>query len=56
VCGGAGAGLVFVTTVCVPERRSARAAGARLALVALGLFAVWLELGGRCARPTCCCT
>lgn len=46
VCGGAGAGLVFVTTVCVPERPEAPALLALgLGLVAAGLFAVWLELG-----------
>ena len=46
VCGGAGAGLVFVATVCVPERPEATGLLALgLGLVALGLFAVWLELG-----------
>ncbi|HEY0824059.1 MAG TPA: DmsC/YnfH family molybdoenzyme membrane anchor subunit [Ramlibacter sp.] len=46
VCGGAGAGLVFVAGACVPGRPEAPwllALG--LGLVALGLFAVWLELG-----------
>jgi phenylacetyl-CoA:acceptor oxidoreductase 26-kDa subunit len=46
VCGGAGAGLVFVAAVCVPERAEAPGLLALgLGLVALGLFAVWLELG-----------
>ena len=46
VCGGAGAGLLFVAAVCVPQRPEATALLASgLGLVALGLFAVWLELG-----------
>ncbi len=46
VCGGAGAGLLIVTLLGAPERPEAPALLALgLALVALGLFAVWLELG-----------
>lgn len=46
VCGGAGAGLVIVTLLCALDRPEARVLIALgLALVALGLFAVWLELG-----------
>ena len=45
MCGGAGAGLVIVTLLAPdrPEAPGLLALG--LALVALGLFAVWLELG-----------
>lgn len=46
VCGGAGAGLVIVTLLCALDRPEARVLIALgLSLVALGLFAVWLELG-----------
>jgi phenylacetyl-CoA:acceptor oxidoreductase 26-kDa subunit len=46
VCGGAGAGLVFVTLLCALDRPEARfLLTLGLALVALGLVAVWLELG-----------
>lgn len=46
VCGGAGGGLLIATLLCALERPEARGLLALgLALVALGLFAVWLELG-----------
>lgn len=46
VCGGAGAGLVIVTLLCALDRPEARGLlMLGLALVAFGLFAVWLELG-----------
>jgi phenylacetyl-CoA:acceptor oxidoreductase subunit 2 len=45
ICGGAGAGLVLVAAVCAPEAVRAPLVLAGMALVGLGLFFVWLEIG-----------
>ncbi|WBY03220.1 dimethyl sulfoxide reductase anchor subunit [Ramlibacter tataouinensis] len=46
ICGGAGAGLAVVTTVHAMDTPGARwIVAAGLALVGLGLFCVWLEIG-----------
>ena len=46
MCGGAGAGLAVVTTMHAMDTPGARwIVAAALALVGLGLFSVWLEIG-----------
>jgi phenylacetyl-CoA:acceptor oxidoreductase 26-kDa subunit len=45
ICGGAGAGLAFFAALCAPEALQAGLAAAGMALVGLGLFFVWLEIG-----------
>lgn len=46
ICGGAGAGLAVVTTMHAMDTPGARwIVAAALALVGLGLFSVWLEIG-----------
>jgi phenylacetyl-CoA:acceptor oxidoreductase subunit 2 len=45
ICGGAGAGLVAFATLCAPPALVVPLVLAGLALVGLGLFCVWLEIG-----------
>jgi phenylacetyl-CoA:acceptor oxidoreductase subunit 2 len=45
LCGGAGAGLTVVGTLCAPEFLVPWVTVPGLALVGLGLFFVWLEIG-----------
>jgi phenylacetyl-CoA:acceptor oxidoreductase subunit 2 len=45
VCGGAGAGLAFFAVLCAPAAVLVPLVAAGLALVGLGLFFVWLEIG-----------
>jgi phenylacetyl-CoA:acceptor oxidoreductase 26-kDa subunit len=44
-CGGAGAGLTLFAALCAPGRVVAPLVLAGMALVGLGLFFVWLEIG-----------
>lgn len=45
MCGGAGAGLALFAALCAPESVMAPLVLAGMALVGLGLFFVWLEIG-----------
>jgi phenylacetyl-CoA:acceptor oxidoreductase subunit 2 len=45
ICGGAGASLALFGAVCAPEAVMAPLVLAGMALVGLGLFFVWLEIG-----------
>jgi phenylacetyl-CoA:acceptor oxidoreductase subunit 2 len=51
ICGGAGAGLLVFATLCAPAAFVAPLAVGGLALVALGLFFVWLEIGRPLRAP-----
>ena len=50
MCGGAGAGLMIAVGLLQPAAAAAGVAGS-LALVAIGLAAVWHELGKRLRAP-----
>ena len=45
LCGGAGAGLAFVGSLCAPAPIRPWLVAAGMGLVGLGLFFVWLEIG-----------
>lgn len=51
VCGGAGAGLAVFGALCAPAGFEAPMVAAGMALVGLGLFFVWLEIGRPLRAP-----
>jgi phenylacetyl-CoA:acceptor oxidoreductase subunit 2 len=51
ICGGAGAGLAIFAALCAPAPLLAPLALAGMALVGLGLFFVWLEIGRPLRAP-----
>jgi len=51
VCGGAGSGLAFFASLCGNDAARAPLTLAGLALVGLGLFFVWLEIGRPLRAP-----